>query len=352
MLSAASLAGKAAPDRNFHVDPLIPGKTVTLLAGDGGTGKSLLALQLAIATAGGTNWCGFSVAQGPALYVSAEDDQDELHRRLEAICAAADVDLAKLDKLHLVCLAGEDAVLASPDKIGLKSTTLFAAIEAQVARHLPRVVILDTLADVFGGQENERSQARQFIGLLRGWAIRFEAAVLVLSHPSLTGLSSGSGTSGSTAWNNSVRSRLYLDRVKVDGDLEPDPDARVLRTVKANYGRIGGEIRLKWQDGAFRVVENAAAASAFGAIAESARADQVFLNLLDRFQAEGRHVSAFGTANNFAPTAFARHHDAAGINRRGFHAAMDRLFAAGRIKVGKSDGPPSKRREIIIRVEA
>jgi hypothetical protein len=45
IFSAAELAGTVAPPRQFHVDELIPARTVTLLNGDGGTGKSLLALQ-------------------------------------------------------------------------------------------------------------------------------------------------------------------------------------------------------------------------------------------------------------------------------------------------------------------
>ncbi|WP_369675560.1 AAA family ATPase, partial [Enterococcus faecium] len=92
----------------------------------------------------------------------------------------------------------------------------------------PALVGLDTLADLHSGQENDRTTARQFIGLLRGLAIRHGCAVVLLAHPSLTGMASGSGLSGSTAWNASVRSRLYLERVVQDG-YEADPDRRVLR---------------------------------------------------------------------------------------------------------------------------
>jgi hypothetical protein len=76
------------------------------------------------------------------------------------------------------------------------------------------------------GNENDRAQARQFIGMLRGLAIRHECAVLLLSHPSVAGIASGGGSSGSTAWNNSVRSRLYLSRVVGNDGFEANPDAR------------------------------------------------------------------------------------------------------------------------------
>ena len=68
---------------------------------------------------------------------------------------------------------------------------------------------LDTLADVFAGNENARQEARQFIGLLRGLAIEHDLAVVPLAHPSLSGMTSGTGTSGSTALLDSVRARSF-----------------------------------------------------------------------------------------------------------------------------------------------
>jgi RecA-family ATPase len=96
----------------------------------------------------------------------------------------------------------------------------------------------------------------------------------MLSHPSLTGLNSGSGTSGSTAWNNSVRSRLYLTREIDSQGFEADPDKRVLTTKKANYGRVGGEITVRWHNGVF---EAAAAPSPADAAEASSKALRVFL---------------------------------------------------------------------------
>jgi RecA-family ATPase len=66
-------------------------------------------------------------------------------------------------------------------------------------------------ADMFSGDENSRPQSRQFIGLLKRLARKHDCAFLLLAHPSLTGLNTGSGMSGSTGWNNAVRSRLYSD---------------------------------------------------------------------------------------------------------------------------------------------
>jgi hypothetical protein len=54
--AASELKGKVVPPRQWLVPDLVPHKTVTLFSGDGGTGKSLMALQLAVAVAAGTGW--------------------------------------------------------------------------------------------------------------------------------------------------------------------------------------------------------------------------------------------------------------------------------------------------------
>ena len=85
----------------------------------------------------------------------------------------------------------------------LAATPIFAKLETETRSLRPKLIVIDPCADVFGGDEVNRAQVRKFVSMLRGLAIDFDCAVLLLSHPSLTGLNSGTGTSGSTAWNNS-----------------------------------------------------------------------------------------------------------------------------------------------------
>ena len=254
VVSAASFAGKPVPERLWIVLDMIPSGTVTLLTGDGGVGKSRLVKQLGIAVAVGREWIGAPPERGPVVFVSAEDDLDELHRRVIAIANAQGIDIVKLNDFHFVPLAGSDAVMGAPDsKSGIiRETAIWRGLVAIVERIKPKLVILDTLADIFAGNESARREARQFIGILRGLAIEHSLAVVLLAHPSLSGMASGSGTSGSTAWSNSVRSRLYLETIKGDDDREIDADLRVLRVKKSNYGPTGSEIRLRWSKGMLR----------------------------------------------------------------------------------------------------
>lgn len=339
--SAADLDGKPVPQRQWLVHDLVPMKTVTLFGGDGGTGKSLAALQLAVSAATGRAWLNEAVPKGRAIFLSAEDDDDELHFRLAAICRAMNLRLSDLSGLTIRSLAGEDALLAVETKISLMATALFEEIEARAEDERPSLIVLDTLADMFPANENDRAAVRQFISILRGLALRQKCAVVLLSHPSLTGLASGTGTSGSTAWNNSVRSRLYLERIIADG-YEADPDKRILSTKKANYSRTGAEMTLTWREGIF---VREIAAQGLDALSAGAKAERVFLSLLDDFTAQGRYVSATPSVT-YAPTVFAKHPGAEGCTKRALATAMENLLTREVITIGQHGRGSDKRSHI------
>jgi RecA-family ATPase len=238
---------------------------------------------------------------------------------------------AEFKNLYAMSLAGEDALLAAPDRHGLiKVTKLFERIHEAACDIRPTLIVLDNAADVYGGSENDRAQVRQFVGILRGMAMAAGAGVLLTSHPSLTGINTGTGLSGSTAWNASVRSRLYFKRATTEKDEEPDPDLRVLEVMKSNYGPIGETITLRWSKGLFLPVgslnnlEKAAAEQA---------AEQMFLTLLNQFNRQGRNCSSKPNAPTYAPTLFAKEKSArkAGIKKANFEEAMRSLFAADKI---------------------
>ena len=176
----------------------------------------------------------------------------ELWRRLDLIFNHYGAAYTDFKDFHLMALAGQETLMAVPNRNGvMRRPELFKRIREAACDIRPKLIVLDNAADIYGGNENDRAQVRQFIGMLRGMAIAAGSGVLLTSHPSLTGISSGTGLSGSTAWNASVRSRLYFRRAKTDKDEEPDPDLRVLEVMKSNYGPIGETMNLRWNNGLF-----------------------------------------------------------------------------------------------------
>src|SRR5260370_12643689 len=76
---AADLAGKPVPEREWLVPDWIPSRQVTLLSGDGGVGKSLLAMQLQIAAAAHCQCLGLPVSPCRSFGIYAQSEGDELH---------------------------------------------------------------------------------------------------------------------------------------------------------------------------------------------------------------------------------------------------------------------------------
>lgn len=351
LLDAALLEGQPMKPRLWVAHHRIPAGNVTLLNGDGASGKTTIGLQLCCSTALGPlmpDWLGSIVDMpGPAIFLSAEEDIDEIHRRLDAILSQRGLSFRDLDhKLHFKCMPGEDCVLGAPNRLGvIQPTKLFNQLALTIENIRPSVVVLEAAADLFSGNENDRVEVRQFIALLRRPAITTGAAVLLIQHPSLSGLASGSGTSGSTGWNNSVRSRLNFTAAKPTNGDDPDPDLRELQVKKSNYGPPGETVRLRWQRGVF--VPDGVASPTDRAAAE-APIDDAFMKCLDAVVAQGRTVSDHN-GKNHAPTIFEKMPEAKGQKSRALDLAMARLFSAKRIRVD-TIGPPSKRRSMIVRV--
>jgi RecA-family ATPase len=331
---AADLEGKPVPKRQFLVDGVIPHINVTNISGDGGIGKTILALMLGSSISSITPWLGFGTMQGPFLYFGAEDDTDELHIRLDEIRSALGLSWGDLANFHYRSFVGEDAFVASLDKGSLQPTPLLTKIETCIPDLGAIACVLDTSADVFGGDEVSRAQVRRFVALLRGVCLRTRSSIILLSHPSLSGMASGSGTSGSTAWHNSVRSRIYL--TTVDGDDE----ARLLHFKKLNYGPKGKPLQLRWHNGIFTLDDGKAS------ISTQVNAEIKFMQMLDAYTEQKRNVSA-SVGVSFAPTVFSR--DATcGLTMQVMRDAMNALFAQNQIRT-ETFGPPSHQRSKIVR---
>ncbi len=339
---ASDLDGLQVPERVWFWEDRVPKGAVTLLGGDGGTGKSLLVLQLAVAAATDQPFLGREVEGGSVIYFSAEDDKDELHRRLSSITRSKGVPFAALTRLILRSLAGEDALLALDDRLKLTQTALYDELDAKAAEYPDlRLIVIDTLADTYPANENDRVKVRQFMGLLRRLALRHKCAVVLLGHPSLTGMASGQGTSGSTAWNNSARARLYLERVTGNDGQERHPDLRRLTVKKSNYGPVSGELYVQWQVGVFEEVADLEHVGG----GHQRHVEEVFLRILREVTTQGRKVNT-GGGPNYAPNVFAAHPAARGIPKGAFKNAMQSLLHQGRIR-SVEFGPPSKRRHYI-----
>ena len=154
--------------------------------------------------------------------------------------------------LHVISLFGHDAVLATPTPSGkIKPTRLYDQLLQAAGDIKPKMIGICSSANVFAGNENDRTQAQQFIGLLNRVAMTANGAVVLISHPSLTGISTDTGLSGTTQWHNAVRARFYLKGIKAEPGEQPDNDLREVVFKKNQYGRMSTGIVLRYHNGLF-----------------------------------------------------------------------------------------------------
>jgi RecA-family ATPase len=335
------------PRRQWWLEDCIPLRQPTLVSGEGAIGKSILLLQLLASTSLGVPWLEtFRPAVGPTIYLGAEDEEDEIRRRLAAILAHHDRKFADLIEsgFRSLAYAGKDVVLAEFDRNGrIKPTPLFQQIYDAAHELKPKGIAIDPVSDVFLGDEIKRDQVRQFNGLMRRLAIDCNCGVIVASHPSLTGIKSGTGLSGSTQWHNSVRARAYFRRPQDDegGDSNgADDGRRELQFLKNQYGPLSRVIALQWRDGLWLPI-SASAASQIDS-------EDLFLKILGRLNAEGRKVSA-NKGPTYAPAKFAEQPEAKKlkVSSRTLAEAMERLLLMKKIAI-RNEGSPSRQRSYLV----
>lgn len=342
IVNPADLYLVKVPEREWIVQDWLPVGCVTANYGDGGVGKTLLAQQLMTSTSTKSPWCGHAVMQCRSFGIFCEDDEAELHRRQDQICDHLGIHLNAVGDMRWISGVGEDNALAtfSPDG-RMHITERFDAIEKAVKAFGARLVVLDTAADLFAGNENDRHQVRRFIGQLNRLALEINGAVLLNAHPSRAGLRSGDLDGGSTAWSNSVRSRWSLARPDVEeGEAQQDTADRVLTRRKANYASIGDTVRIRWIRGAFATVTRDGGITG---TARRAAAEAVFLDLLDACDVSGLNLSPSRNAGNYAPKVFSKRPDAQGYTATEFDTAMACLFAAKQIRMADYGRPGDAR---------
>ncbi|MCG2639657.1 MULTISPECIES: AAA family ATPase [Bradyrhizobium] len=342
LVSPSTWRGVALLRMRWLATSRIPASDATILSGDGGGGKTTVALQLAVSVACGLgDWLGTTVEAGPVIFFSAEEPDHEMRRRLVRVAEKRGLNPDEIEELHFHFASPENCLLAvsRPDGV-MVPTPLFEGLARAAAELRPALIVVDSIAATFGGSQNDRVSARTFVSLFRRLAQDVDCAVLLLDHPSLSGITSGTGRGGSMDWQNATRARLHLETVQTDGGIP----GRVLEVKKSNYGPTGEKVTLQWEDGCF-VMEGTA--SAPHQAAAHANAEQRYLECLDAVTAQGRHV-CHAPGRSYAPKTFAEMPQAGGMTWRAFQAAQERLFATGAIE-NVPYGPKSKGTKCIAR---
>jgi RecA-family ATPase len=279
------LQGKKIPPRDWLIPSVVMRRTLTMFSGDGGVGKSLMMMQLQVAAALGVDWLGIPMDKPiPSFGFYCEDDDDELDRRFLAICNHYGASFEDVGDLVRYCsrVGEEDNELiefrGKGDFGRPTKTETFKQIVDDIREWGSQLIILDTLSDIFAGNENIRYQAKACTSALRSLSLINNGGVVLNTHPSKSAMADGSGFSGNTGWKGGVRNQILGARIKRESEYGEEHDVvsdeRLLKFKKSNYGPDGSEFRIRWQDGVF------------------VRCDTPNLSLLDKIEAKQKLLEA------------------------------------------------------------
>ena len=243
--------------------PLLTAGMVAILSGAGGTGKSKLALQIALQFAaanedihtGTTPDELWQTAAGPALVCTYEDalaiTAARLRHQAERLAHSG-----ALDRVHVLDLAGRP-LFGPREGTSYKSRPSrldgFDVLAEEADRIQPRLVVIDPALCAYVGEANDAAPVREFVAALAHLADQHNAAILLVAHNTKASRGSENNpfdsgqVSGSAAWHDAARACLVLTR---------DGDRWTLGISKANYGPAFIQAQLAQEGLAFRSVDS------------------------------------------------------------------------------------------------
>ncbi len=256
--------------QGWLIENWLPRSCVAMLTGDGGVGKSRLALQLAWALSGDGQWLG-EAGQMPApgadygagfeplgastiVYATWEDSPEQIRGRLYWLEQAGKS--GNGEDFKIADMRARGHLWAASERYAVPGLTP-AGKELRVAaeQHDARLLVIDTLGVANGASEIDRAQVGAFFADWAAWADEHDCAVLLIAHPPKT---VGVTYSGSTGILGGVRAMWNIEIVKSDcrGDCDSPRNCKCEATyayrlvnAKQNYGESTGSVWLTNQRG-------------------------------------------------------------------------------------------------------
>jgi hypothetical protein len=268
VLPAFPIDAATIPVRNWVVPALLLRGSVTVLVAPPGSGKSLLTLQMAIAIAAGIPWGGFTPRKREkVLIINAEDDLDEMRRRLVVAAAEMGVDQADLVGWLDLAKAPETIVICKIDSRSKAVVRMPLADDLiqTVADGGYGLVVADPFAETFVGDENSNSEVKWAGVLWREVARKAGVALWLVHHTkkysgNMAGDADASRGGGAMIGIARVLVTLFNMTEEEATAMDIDPDNRTdyvrLDDGKANYSRKGNA---KWFEKVTKPVGNATA---------------------------------------------------------------------------------------------
>jgi hypothetical protein len=218
--------------RRYLLKDLVLAAYVTLLYGDGGVAKSLLALALAVAVSGASeHWLGRKVENCPVLYLDFELDAEEQARRVHQLCRGQGLNAPPNGLLYMSAL-------------GHAAKEAFTAALDACKDHSIGLMVVDSLGPALQG---DAEAARDVIGFFQKYVEPFRAegvAILIIDHQSR--LQAGQSYQGKGAFGSVFKTNLARSVIQAQATERGEGTLTVrLRQKKHNFGPLADPFGIK-----------------------------------------------------------------------------------------------------------
>lgn len=207
---------EAAPPDLSLVDGLLGERTLAILWGRSGSLKSFIAQSLSVAVAAGLPWMGRTTTQGGVFYFAGEGGA-ALGVRIVAARQQAGAVKGSLKYWRRANVGPE---IIRPE---IRRAMIEACLAMGKEWDIPvRLVILDTMATTYTGEENSNSDLRDYFKAASEIRNRTGATVLIVDH---SGKDEDRGVRGGQAKRDFADTAIHVER--------PDPESpRVSFTIE------------------------------------------------------------------------------------------------------------------------
>jgi len=192
-----------------------------MISGSPGSGKSLLGYQLASCVAYGSDFLGCCTSQYNTLYISYEDDANELAYRSQQ--SEKKVNPDGVDGNCFVMPVSYNYELTTCKGGKITKGKDYDSLVNDVNNNEIKLIIIDHLSKIFIGDENNRNQVNEFGNWLNQLCLDTGAMVVILAHTNKT----DNQYSGSSANAGIYRMAFVLTMSKQSGE-------RTLSLIKSN----------------------------------------------------------------------------------------------------------------------
>ena len=351
------------PPRSWLYGKHYQRKVVSATIAPGGTGKSSEDLTEAIAMATARNLLGEQPEQRLRVwYHNGEDDRDEIDRRILAICQHYGIPQEELEGWLFVTSGAEVPLRVAAGYSNLEiNEVLVRQLREAIGDLKLDVATLDPLITLHGVPEGDNGKMYRVIRIFADLGNELDCA-FELAHHTRKGPPgnipyeySADDIRGASAVRDAVRAARVLNHMTAAEAQEvgiPEHDRasyfRIDR-AKGNYSRPARaatwrqfiSVDLPNDDDVGVVAPWEFPGQGVPSPEKDAaelKAEQVFLQLLDKFAARGVNVSA-NVGATYAPAKFMAEREAAvaGVSKAALIAAMRRLLDSGRIRSEEHD---------------